>query len=293
VSSNRATPHRDRDRRLGQDTSGPVGVDHSLWKPRPGAVQGLHRGCQGEHVTSPLHTTVTGLRPVRLEYPIGRGDARSGRVRDRRPWMDKEVPGADGVARRQQTLGQLQVAAVASGLGDSRTRPIAGVLRRCVSTCQDDCSCSAEGRVPKSLAACSTPLDSLRDPHRRRSGCFGSRSTARSFALLRARSVDIVEVLTSIARPRPLPRLARARQDDPGARQDPSLGSAAVAPVTLIRRARAPGSPPQAGLPAQRSSVLAALPTWIRVVCLTADDFYIALGAAKGRRSHRHRCCSG
>ncbi len=270
-----------------KDCYGTVGVIHSLWKPLPGRFKDFIAMPKFNMYQS-LHTTVIGPEGRPLEIQIRTQEMHEmAEFGVAAHWVYKQ--GADG-AHAQGADGQGE---------DAKTQWLRSMLdwqkdlsdpREFMETLRTDLFeeevfvFTPKGQV-KSLAAGATPLDFAYEVHTEIGHrCVGARVNGKIVPLhYELRSGDIVEILTAKRERGPsrdwlaMVKTTRARNKIKAwfkaeSRQDTEHEGREVLQEHLRK----------AGLPAQKITGSAILADVIREVGYRkADDFYIALGAAK------------
>ena len=269
-----------------KDCYGAVGVIHSLWKPLPGRFKDFIAMPKANMYQS-LHTTVIGPEGRPLEIQI-----RTREMHDLAEfgiaahWMYKEVAGAGGVARPQQDPeGKLKWLRSLLDWQQDEADPREFMETLRVDLFEDEVFVFTPKGEVKSLAAGSTPLDFAYEIHTDVGHrCVGAKVNGKIVPLsYQLRSGDIVEVLTSKRERGPsrdwlaLVKTTRARNKIKAwfkaeSRRDTEHAGRELLQEHLRKQ----------GLPAQKIVGSSLLADVIREVGFRkADDFYIALGAAK------------
>ncbi len=211
-----------------KDCYGTVGVIHSLWKPLPGSLQGLHRDAQVQHVPVAAHDGDRARGAAAGDPDPHPRDARDGGVRRRRPLGLQAAGGPT-------TGGDPELGWPAAG-EDAKLKWLRSMLdwqkelsdpREFMETLRTDLFeeevyvFTPKGEV-KSLAAGATPLDFAYEVHTEIGHrCVGARVNGKIVPLhYELRSGRHRRDPHRQARARPLARLAGDGQDDPGAQQD-------------------------------------------------------------------------
>jgi GTP diphosphokinase / guanosine-3',5'-bis(diphosphate) 3'-diphosphatase len=270
-----------------KDCYGTVGVIHSLWKPLPGRFKDFIAMPKFNMYQS-LHTTVIGPEGRPLEIQIRTQEMHEmAEFGVAAHWVYKQGqgPGSDGAAEAQG--------------GDAKLKWLRSMLdwqqelsdpREFMETLRTDLYddevyvFTPKGQV-KSLAAGATPLDFAYEVHTEIGHrCVGARVNGKIVPLhYELRSGDIVEILTAKRERGPsrdwlaMVKTTRARNKIKAwfkaeSRQDTEHTGREQLQEHLRK----------AGLPAQKITGSALLADVIREVGYRkADDFYIALGAAK------------
>ncbi|HTA05748.1 MAG TPA: bifunctional (p)ppGpp synthetase/guanosine-3',5'-bis(diphosphate) 3'-pyrophosphohydrolase, partial [Solirubrobacteraceae bacterium] len=267
-----------------KDCYGTVGVIHSLWKPLPGRFKDFIAMPKFNMYQS-LHTTVIGPEGRPLEIQIRTQEMHEmAEFGVAAHWVYKQGPNG---------------APAQDGEGDAKTKWLRSMLdwqkdlsdpREFMETLRTDLFeeevfvFTPKGQV-KSLAAGATPLDFAYEVHTEIGHrCVGARVNGKIVPLhYELRSGDIVEILTAKRERGPsrdwlaMVKTTRARNKIKAwfkaeSRQDTEHTGREVLQEHLRK----------AGLPAQKITGSAILADVIREVGYRkADDFYIALGAAK------------
>ena len=271
-----------------KDTYGAVGVIHSLWKPLPGPLQGLHRDAEVQHVPVAAHDGDRARGPAAGDPDPDPRDARPGRVRDRRA-LDVQggPPGAATAPRPDCATPTASSSGCARCWTGSRTwrdpREFMETLK--VDLFEDEVFVFTPKGEVKSLAAGATPLDFAYEIHTDVGHrCVGAKVNGKIVPLsYQLRSGDIVEVLTSKRERGPsrdwlaLVKTTRARNKIKAwfkaeSRRDTEHTGRELLQEHLKKQ----------GLPAQKLVGSPLLADVIREMGFRkADDFYIALGGAK------------
>jgi len=269
-----------------KDCYGAVGVIHSLWKPLPGRFKDFIAMPKANMYQS-LHTTVIGPEGRPLEIQI-----RTREMHDLAEfgiaahWMYKEIAGADGRPRpAQDPEGKLKWLRSLLDWQQDEADPREFMETLRVDLFEDEVFVFTPKGEVKSLAAGSTPLDFAYEIHTDVGHrCVGSKVNGKIVPLsYQLRSGDIVEVLTSKRERGPsrdwlaLVKTTRARNKIKAwfkaeSRRDTEHAGRELLQENLRKQ----------GLPAQKIVGSSLLADVIREVGFRkADDFYIALGAAK------------
>jgi GTP pyrophosphokinase len=269
-----------------KDCYGAVGVIHSLWKPLPGRFKDFVAMPKANMYQS-LHTTVIGPEGRPLEIQI-----RTREMHDLAEfgiaahWMYKEIAGPDGGARAaQDPEGKLKWLRSLLDWQQDEADPREFMETLRVDLFEDEVFVFTPKGEVKSLAAGSTPLDFAYEIHTDVGHrCVGAKVNGKIVPLsYQLRSGDIVEVLTSKRERGPsrdwlaLVKTTRARNKIKAwfkaeSRKDTEHAGRELLQEHLRKQ----------GLPAQKIVGTSLLADVIREVGFRkADDFYIALGAAK------------
>jgi GTP diphosphokinase / guanosine-3',5'-bis(diphosphate) 3'-diphosphatase len=276
-----------------KDCYGTVGVIHSLWKPLPGRFKDFIAMPKFNMYQS-LHTTVIGPEGQPLEIQIRTHEMHEmAEFGVAAHWVYKQPTGGDGVLADPRS-----VAWPAAG-EDAKLKWLRSMLdwqkelsdpREFMETLRTDLFeeevyvFTPKGEV-KSLAAGATPLDFAYEVHTEIGHrCVGARVNGKIVPLhYELRSGDIVEILTAKRERGPsrdwlaMVKTTRARNKIKAwfkaeSRQDTEHTGRELLQEHLRKQ----------GLPAQKITGSALLADVIREVGYRkADDFYIALGAAK------------
>jgi GTP pyrophosphokinase len=269
-----------------KDCYGAVGVIHSLWKPLPGRFKDFIAMPKANMYQS-LHTTVIGPEGRPLEIQI-----RTREMHDLAEfgiaahWMYKEIAGPDGVVQpTQDPEGKLKWLRSLLDWQQDEADPREFMETLRVDLFEDEVFVFTPKGEVKSLAAGSTPLDFAYEIHTDVGHrCVGAKVNGKIVPLsYQLRSGDIVEVLTSKRERGPsrdwlaLVKTTRARNKIKAwfkaeSRRDTEHAGRELLQEHLRKQ----------GLPAQKIVGSSLLADVIREVGFRkADDFYIALGAAK------------
>jgi GTP pyrophosphokinase len=273
-----------------KDCYGTVGAIHSLWKPLPGRFKDFIAMPKFNMYQS-LHTTVIGPEGRPLEIQI--------RTREMHEmaefgvaahWMYKHLPGSEPAARDGRHAGSPEDAKLQwlRSMLDwqkelSDPQEFMDTLR--TDLFEDEVYVFTPKGEVKSLAAGATPLDFAYEVHTEIGHrCVGARVNGKIVPLhCELRSGDIVEILTAKRERGPssdwlaMVKTTRARNKIKAwfkaeSRQDTEHTGRDLLQEHLRKQ----------GLPAQKIAGSALLADVIREVGYRkADDFYIALGAAK------------
>jgi GTP diphosphokinase / guanosine-3',5'-bis(diphosphate) 3'-diphosphatase len=271
-----------------KDCYGTVGVIHSLWKPLPGRFKDFIAMPKFNMYQS-LHTTVIGPEGRPLEIQIRTQEMHEmAEFGVAAHWLYKERPGAQGVtgawsgpaedAKLNWLRTMLDLEKELSDPGEFMERFRADLF-------EDEVYVFTPRGEVKSLAAGATPLDFAYEVHTEIGHrCVGARVNGKIVPLhYELRSGDIVEILTSKRERGPsrdwlaMVKTTRARNKikqwfKAESRQDTEHTGRDLLQEHLRKQ----------GLPAQKITGSALLADVIREVGYRkADDFYIALGAAK------------
>ena len=270
-----------------KDCYGAVGVIHSLWKPLPGSLQGLHRDAEVQHVPVAAHHRDRARGTSAGDPDPHAGDARDGRVRRRRALglqarrLDESAAGGDPRGQDAKLKWLRSMLDWQKELSDPRE--FMETLRTDLFE-EEVYVFTPKGDV-RSLAAGATPLDFAYEVHTEIGHrCVGARVNGKIVPLhYELRSGDIVEILTAKRERGPsrdwlaMVKTTRARNKIKAwfkaeSRQDTEHTGRELLQEHLRKQ----------GLPAQKITGSALLADVIREVGYRkADDFYIALGAAK------------
>ncbi len=266
-----------------KDCYGAVGVIHSLWKPLPGRFKDFVAMPKANMYQS-LHTTVIGPEGRPLEIQI-----RTREMHDLAEfgvaahWMYKEGSGRARAAEDPEDKLKWLRSLLDWQQDESDSREFLETLK--VDLFEDDVFVFTPKGEVKSLAAGSTPLDFAYEIHTDVGHrCVGAKVNGKIVPLsYQLRSGDIVEVLTSKRERGPsrdwlaLVKTTRARNKIKAwfkaeSRRDTEHAGREALQDALRKQ----------GLPAQRIVGSSLLADVIREMGFRkADDFYIALGAAK------------
>ncbi|HXP36161.1 MAG TPA: bifunctional (p)ppGpp synthetase/guanosine-3',5'-bis(diphosphate) 3'-pyrophosphohydrolase, partial [Solirubrobacteraceae bacterium] len=272
-----------------KDCYGTVGVIHSLWKPLPGRFKDFIAMPKFNMYQS-LHTTVIGPEGRPLEIQIRTQEMHEmAEFGVAAHWVYKNAPGSSpsGETDGEGTDGDAKLKWLRSMLDWQKElsdpREFMETLRTDLFE-EEVFVFTPKGQV-KSLAAGATPLDFAYEVHTEVGHrCVGARVNGKIVPLhYELRSGDIVEILTAKRERGPsrdwlaMVKTTRARNKIKAwfkaeSRQDTEHTGREVLQEHLRK----------AGLPAQKITGSAILADVIREVGYRkADDFYIALGAAK------------
>ncbi|HXM87784.1 MAG TPA: bifunctional (p)ppGpp synthetase/guanosine-3',5'-bis(diphosphate) 3'-pyrophosphohydrolase [Solirubrobacteraceae bacterium] len=265
-----------------KDCYGTVGVIHSLWKPLPGRFKDFIAMPKFNMYQS-LHTTVIGPEGRPLEIQIRTQEMHEmAEFGVAAHWVYKQVPAGEGAAGGDAKLKWLRTMLDwQQELSDPRE--FMETLR--TDLFEDEVYVFTPKGQVKSLAAGATPLDFAYEVHTEVGHrCVGARVNGKIVPLhYELRSGDIVEILTAKRERGPsrdwlaTVKTTRARNKIKAwfkaeSRQDTEHTGRDLLQEHLRK----------AGLPAQKITGSALLADVIREVGYRkADDFYIALGAAK------------
>jgi GTP pyrophosphokinase len=269
-----------------KDCYGAVGVIHSLWKPLPGRFKDFIAMPKANMYQS-LHTTVIGPEGRPLEIQI-----RTGEMHDLAEfgvaahWMYKESESRrDGAGGSTDPDGKLKWLRSLLDWQQDEADPREFVETLKVDLFEDEVFVFTPKGEVKSLAAGSTPLDFAYEIHTDVGHrCVGAKVNGKIVPLsYQLRSGDIVEVLTSKRERGPsrdwlaLVKTTRARNKIKAWFKAESRRDTEHAGRDLLQEHLR-----KQGLPAQKIVGSSLLADVIREVGFRkADDFYIALGAAK------------
>ena len=270
-----------------KDCYGAVGVIHSLWKPLPGPLQGLHRDAQVQHVPVAAHDGDRARghgrwrsrsAPARCTTSPSSGSPRTGCTRRtaRRSGSGGAITEGDDKLKWLRSLLDWQ-----QDMSDPRE--FMETLK--VDLFEDEVFVFTPKGEVKSLAAGATPLDFAYEIHTDVGHrCVGAKVNGKIVPLsYQLRSGDIVEVLTSKRERGPsrdwlaLVRTTRARNKIKAwfkaeSRKDTEHTGRELLQEHLKKQ----------GLPAQKLVGSPLLADVIREMGFRkGDDFYIALGGAK------------
>ncbi len=268
-----------------KDCYGAVGVIHSLWKPLPGRFKDFIAMPKANMYQS-LHTTVIGPEGRPLEIQI-----RTGEMHDLAEfgvaahWMYKETSGQAGARAAADPDGKLKWLRSLLDWQQDEADPREFMETLKVDLFEDEVFVFTPKGEVKSLAAGATPLDFAYEIHTDVGHrCVGAKVNGKIVPLsYQLRSGDIVEVLTSKRDRGPsrdwlaLVKTTRARNKIKAwfkaeSRKDTEHSGRELLQDHLRRQ----------GLPSQKIVGSSLLADVIREMGFRkADDFYIALGAAK------------
>ena len=268
-----------------KDTYGAVGVIHSLWKPLPGRFKDFIAMPKFNMYQS-LHTTVIGPEGRPLEIQI-----RTGEMHDLAEfgiaahWMYKDRAGSNAATGSRDPDGKLKWLRSLLDWQQDLSDPGEFMESLKVDLFEDEVFVFTPKGEVKSLAAGATPLDFAYEIHTDVGHrCVGAKVNGKIVPLSYAlRSGDIVEVLTSKRERGPsrdwlaVVKTTRARNKIKAwfkaeSRRDTEHTGRELLQEHLKKQ----------GLPAQKLVGSPLLADVIREMGFRkADDFYIALGAAK------------
>ena len=233
-----------------KDCYGAVGVIHSLWKPLPGRFKDMI-AMPKFNMYQALHTTVIGPEGRPLEIQIRTRDMHeTAEYGVAAHWRYKEGARGNGVI--DPTDAKLKwLKSLLDWQSDVEDpQEFADNLRGELVE-EEVFVFTPKGEVKSLAAGRDAARLRLRGPHRRRpplrrrEGQRQDRAAALRAAVGRHRRGAHLQ-----ARARPVARLARRRQDDPRAQQDPRLVQGRVARGLRAHRPRAAAGAPQEGGPA-------------------------------------------
>jgi GTP pyrophosphokinase len=270
-----------------KDCYGAVGVVHSLWKPLPGRFKDFVAMPKFNMYQS-LHTTVIGPEGRPLEIQIRTREMHNmAEYGVAAHWMYKQAQRPDRSGRSNWSADEEKLKWLRSMVDwqseTSDPKEFMETLR--VDLFEDEVYVFTPKGEVKSLAAGATPLDFAYEVHTDVGHrCVGAKVNGKIVPLsYELRSGDIVEVLTSKRERGPsrdwlaVVKTSRARNKikqwfKAESRQDTEHSGREALQEALRKQ----------GLPAQRITGSALLADVIRELGFRkADDFYIALGAAK------------
>ena len=206
-----------------KDCYGAIGIIHSLWKPLPGRFKDFIATPEAQPLPGASHDGDRPRGPAARDPDPHPGDARDGRVRDRRPrhLQGGREPGARRERDKMTWLRQLLETD-----GDEDPAEFLEALK--VDLFEDEVFVFTPQGEVKNLSAGSTPLDFAYSVHTDIGHrCVGAKVNGKIVPLhYTLRSGDIVEILTSKQDRGPVARLARARAHEPRPQQDPRLAQA-------------------------------------------------------------------
>src|SRR4051794_40560744 len=268
-----------------KDTYGAVGVIHSLWKPLPGRFKDFIAMPKFNMYQS-LHTTVIGPEGLPLEIQI-----RTREMHDMAEfgvaahWIYKEGPGARGKPAPPDGESKLKWLRSMLDWQQELQDPKEFMENLKVDLFDEEVFVFTPKGEVKSLAAGATPLDFAYEIHTELGHrCVGAKVNGKIVPLNYAlKSGDIVEVLTSKRERGPsrdwlsVVKTTRARNKiKQWFKQESRVDSEHTGRELLQEHLK------KAGLPAQRITGSPMLADVIREMGFRkADEFYIALGAAK------------
>jgi GTP pyrophosphokinase len=271
-----------------KDCYGTVGVIHSLWKPLPGRFKDFIAMPKFNMYQS-LHTTVIGPEGRPLEIQIRTQEMHEmAEFGVAAHWLYKQPPGKEGGKGAWSAPGEdakLNWLRSMLDLQKELSDPGEFMERFRSDLFEDEVYVFTPRGEVKSLAAGATPLDFAYEVHTEIGHrCVGARVNGKIVPLhCELRSGDIVEILTSKRERGPsrdwlaMVKTTRARNKikqwfKAESRQDTEHTGRDLLQEHLRKQ----------GLPAQKITGSALLADVIREVGYRkADDFYIALGAAK------------
>jgi guanosine-3',5'-bis(diphosphate) 3'-pyrophosphohydrolase len=268
-----------------KDCYGTVGVIHSLWKPLPGRFKDFIAMPKFNMYQS-LHTTVIGPEGRPLEIQIRTQEMHEmAEFGVAAHWVYKQGAGADGAADGEGADAKLKWLRTMLDWQQELSDPREFMETLRTDLFEDEVYVFTPKGQVKSLAAGATPLDFAYEVHTEIGHrCVGARVNGKIVPLhYELRSGDIVEILTAKRERGPsrdwlaTVKTTRARNKIKAwfkaeSRQDTEHTGRDLLQEHLRK----------AGLPAQKITGSALLADVIREVGYRkADDFYIALGAAK------------
>jgi GTP pyrophosphokinase len=268
-----------------KDCYGTVGVIHSLWKPLPGRFKDFIAMPKFNMYQS-LHTTVIGPEGRPLEIQIRTQEMHEmAEFGVAAHWVYKQGAGADGSADGEGGDAKLKWLRTMLDWQQELSDPREFMETLRTDLFEDEVYVFTPKGQVKSLAAGATPLDFAYEVHTEIGHrCVGARVNGKIVPLhYELRSGDIVEILTAKRERGPsrdwlaTVKTTRARNKIKAwfkaeSRQDTEHTGRDLLQEHLRK----------AGLPAQKITGSALLADVIREVGYRkADDFYIALGAAK------------
>jgi GTP diphosphokinase / guanosine-3',5'-bis(diphosphate) 3'-diphosphatase len=268
-----------------KDCYGTVGVIHSLWKPLPGRFKDFIAMPKFNMYQS-LHTTVIGPEGRPLEIQIRTQEMHEmAEFGVAAHWVYKQGAGADGAADGEGGDAKLKWLRTMLDWQQELSDPREFMETLRTDLFEDEVYVFTPKGQVKSLAAGATPLDFAYEVHTEIGHrCVGARVNGKIVPLhYELRSGDIVEILTAKRERGPsrdwlaTVKTTRARNKIKAwfkaeSRQDTEHTGRDLLQEHLRK----------AGLPAQKITGSALLADVIREVGYRkADDFYIALGAAK------------
>jgi guanosine-3',5'-bis(diphosphate) 3'-pyrophosphohydrolase len=268
-----------------KDCYGTVGVIHSLWKPLPGRFKDFIAMPKFNMYQS-LHTTVIGPEGRPLEIQIRTQEMHEmAEFGVAAHWVYKQGPGANGQGDGEGGDAKLKWLRTMLDWQQELSDPREFMETLRTDLFEDEVYVFTPKGQVKSLAAGATPLDFAYEVHTEVGHrCVGARVNGKIVPLhYELRSGDIVEILTAKRERGPsrdwlaTVKTTRARNKIKAwfkaeSRQDTEHTGRDLLQEHLRK----------AGLPAQKITGSALLADVIREVGYRkADDFYIALGAAK------------
>jgi len=268
-----------------KDCYGTVGVIHSLWKPLPGRFKDFIAMPKFNMYQS-LHTTVIGPEGRPLEIQIRTQEMHEmAEFGVAAHWVYKQGPGANGPGDGEGGDAKLKWLRTMLDWQQELSDPREFMETLRTDLFEDEVYVFTPKGQVKSLAAGATPLDFAYEVHTEVGHrCVGARVNGKIVPLhYELRSGDIVEILTAKRERGPsrdwlaTVKTTRARNKIKAwfkaeSRQDTEHTGRDLLQEHLRK----------AGLPAQKITGSALLADVIREVGYRkADDFYIALGAAK------------
>ncbi|MGA7704892.1 MAG: bifunctional (p)ppGpp synthetase/guanosine-3',5'-bis(diphosphate) 3'-pyrophosphohydrolase [Solirubrobacteraceae bacterium] len=268
-----------------KDCYGAIGVIHSLWKPLPGRFKDFVAMPKFNMYQS-LHTTVIGPEGRPLEIQIRTGDMHEmAEFGVAAHWMYKQRPQAkDGVASEGEDAKMKWLRSMLDWQQEmSDPQEFMESLK--IDLFEDEVYVFTPKGEVKSLAAGATPLDFAYEVHTEIGHrCVGARVNGKIVPLhYELRSGDIVEILTAKRERGPsrdwlaMVKTTRARNKiKQWFKAESREGTEHTGRELLQEHLK------KQGLPAQKITGSALLADVIREMGYRkADDFYIALGAAK------------
>ena len=221
-----------------KDCYGAIGIIHSIWKPLPGPLQGLHRDAEAEPLPGASHDRDRARGPAARDPDPHPGHAPDRRVRDRRPRPLQGVAERRGKAQGPGDEAREKMTWLRQLLEEEGEQEPAEFLESLkVDLFEDEVFVFTPKGEVKNLSAGSTPLDFAYAVHTDVGHrCVGAKVNGKIVPLhYQLKSGDIVEVLTSKQERGAVARLADASSA-------PAAPATRSAPPSRARSARTPSA---------------------------------------------------